>query len=91
MTGRLSESRELAPWRDRGFVYGQRYADGADYPVYWRRADENGAAEEVLIDGPAEAEGEDYYAIGQWTVAPTNTLLGYTTCGSQRKANNLKT
>lgn len=79
LTDRLSDTRELTPWEDDGYLYGQRYGEGEDYAVYWRRALEDDAEEEILIDGPAEGEGQEYYAVGYWDVSPDGRLLAYTT------------
>ncbi len=76
LVGHLSETRESVPYTRNGYVYTTRFAEGADYSVI-SRASVGGGEEEVLIDGPALAEGHEYFLINDWDVAPSNTMLAY--------------
>ncbi len=91
MTDRLSDVRELAPWEDDGYLYGQRYAEGEDYAVYWRRpVDDPEAEEDILVDGPALAEGTDYWRLGEYAVSPNGRYLATTTDDVGRRIYTLR-
>lgn len=78
MKGRIKETDQSVPTKNRGFWYYVRYEQGQDYPYYCRKKEslETGA-EEVLIDGPALAKGKDYWALGGYSVSEDNQLMCY--------------
>lgn len=91
ITGRLSETRETVPVIRHGSAYFSRFAKGEDYPVYSRRRAETAdAPEEVLIDGPALAEGHEYFSIGGYDVPPTNDVLAYSIDAVGRRIHEIR-
>ena len=58
------------PYLDNGYLYEQRFADGAQYPVIVRRKNAPGAPEEVVLDIAALAAGHPYYRVNRWEVSP---------------------
>jgi oligopeptidase B len=78
MKGRIKETDQSVPVKNRGYWYFVRYEKGQDYPYYCRKKEslETGA-EEVLIDGPALAKGKDYWALGGYSVSEDNKLMCY--------------
>jgi len=78
MKGRIKETDQSVPVKNRGFWYYVRYEQGQDYPYYSRKKEslETGK-EEVLIDGPAMAKGKDYWALGGYSVSEDNTMMCY--------------
>jgi oligopeptidase B len=78
MKGRIKETDQSVPTKNRGYWYYVRYEQGQDYPYYCRKKEslETGA-EEVLIDGPVLAKGKDYWALGGYSVSEDNKLMCY--------------
>lgn len=75
MRDRIPGDQQGAPWFDDGWWYYARYVEGGEYPVYARRRGSMDAPEQILLDGNALAEGEDYFGIGGWDVSPDGTRL----------------
>ena len=78
MKGRIKETDQSVPTKDNGYWYYTRYEQGKDYAFYCRKLDnmETGT-EEVLIDGPALAEGKNYWALGGMTISEDNQWMAY--------------
>jgi len=78
MKGRIKETDQSVPVKDNGYWYYTRYEAGKDYAFNCRKKDsmETGT-EEVLVDGPALAQGHDYWALGGLDVSEDNTILVY--------------
>jgi oligopeptidase B len=79
MLGRIQETDETVPFRQGGWLYYSRTVEGLQYPIYCRRRDEDGAAEEVMLDLNELARGEDYMALGAFAVSDDARLLAYST------------
>jgi len=78
MKGRIKETDQSVPTKDNGYWYYTRYEQGKDYAFYCRKLGsmETGS-EEVLIDGPALAEGKSYWALGGMTISEDNQWMAY--------------
>lgn len=78
MKARVKETDQSVPVKENGYWYYTRYETGKDYPYYCRKKDsmETGT-EEVLIDGPAMAQGHDYWSLGGFSVSEDNKILAY--------------
>lgn len=78
MKARVKETDQSVPVKENGYWYYTRYETGKDYPYYCRKKDsmETGS-EEVLIDGPAMAQGHDYWSLGGFSVSEDNKILAY--------------
>ena len=89
---RIKQDDASVPFRERGWWYYQRYETGKDYPVHARRRDAEGlgaaeimrlneagdfAAEQVLLDVNAMAEGKEYFSVGVYEVSPDNRILAW--------------
>jgi oligopeptidase B len=77
IVGRIKKDDESVPVLDKGFWYYSRYEEGKEYPYSCRKKGSMEAAEEVMLDQPAMAEGHNYFAIGGRSVSPDNNLLVY--------------
>jgi len=90
--GRIKQDDASVPFRDNGWWYYSRYETGKDYPVHARRRDAEGlgaleimrlneagdfAAEQVLLDVNAMAEGKEYFSVGVYEVSPDNRILAW--------------
>ncbi|MEN9334098.1 MAG: hypothetical protein RLY35_1278 [Bacteroidota bacterium] len=78
MKGRIKETDQSVPTKDNGYWYYTRFEQGKDYAFYCRKLGsmETGS-EEVLIDGPALAEGKSYWALGGMTISEDNRWMAY--------------
>ncbi|MEE2969373.1 MAG: S9 family peptidase [Pseudomonadota bacterium] len=76
MKGRIKQdaSSVLAP--DGDWDYYRRYETGGQHPVYCRRKSSD-QAEEILLHGDREAEGQSYFRISGCGHSPDHGLLAY--------------
>ncbi|GAC1702397.1 MAG: oligopeptidase B [Candidatus Acidiferrum sp.] len=79
MLGRILQTDLSVPYRLRGYWYATRTQEGRQYPIHWRRADRDGAEEEVLLDLNALAEGHSFLGLESFAVSDDNALLAYST------------
>jgi oligopeptidase B len=94
MRSRIKEDDATVPAFDRGAWYWTKFEQGAEYPrVYRQKGGASGpdptAAAEVLLDGPALAKGEDYFAIGDYSVSDDGRYLAWTQDVSGRRIHTL--
>ncbi|MEX1310423.1 MAG: S9 family peptidase, partial [Candidatus Sulfomarinibacteraceae bacterium] len=73
--GRIRQTDSSAPVLDHGYRYYHRTEDGLEYPIYCRVEDRPGAAEEVLLDVNAVAEGHDFCSAGEIEVSPESDTM----------------
>ncbi len=66
MKGRIKEHDDSVPDPDGPWEYLVRFVEGGDYPLLVRRPTgaSDGAGEQLLLDGNAEAEGHPFFALG---------------------------
>ncbi|MEO7504593.1 MAG: S9 family peptidase [Sphingomicrobium sp.] len=74
MKGRIKEDDSSVPIRDGGFLYRSAFKPGTQYRL-WYRTPVGGAAESLIFDENAEAEGKDYFRLGAFAVSPDGKLL----------------
>ena len=77
MKGRIKEKDESVPVFDNGYYYYTRTEEGKQYYKYCRKKGSLDAAEEILIDADAMAEGQDYFSATGFAVSPDNKWLAY--------------
>ncbi len=78
MRGRIKEDDASVPQRDGDFEYWSEFETGAQYRKYYRRpvgSDER----QLILDGPALAEGLEYFSIGDISVSENGRYLAYST------------
>jgi oligopeptidase B len=63
MRGRIKEDDSSVPMKDGPFAYGISYRKGGEQPRFFRTP-RDGGAEEMLLDGDAEAVGKAYFHLG---------------------------
>lgn len=76
MRGRMVEDESAPPWKDGPWLYYERYRRGAQYTLCCRKP-AGGGREHVLLDGPKEARGHDYFDIGATAVSPDHSLMAW--------------
>jgi oligopeptidase B len=77
MLGRIQQTDLSVPYRLRGYLYFTRTEEGKQYPIHCRRHDFENAAEEVLLDLNALAQGHSFLGLGAFAVSDSNQLLAY--------------
>ncbi len=77
MKARIKEKDESVPVFKNGYFYYSRLVEGKDYFVYCRKKGTLEAAEEVLLDVNAMAEGHNYYSATGFSISPDNKLMAY--------------
>ncbi len=77
MKARIKEKDESVPVFKNGYFYYSRVVEGKDYYVYCRKKENLDAAEEVLLDVNAMAEGHNYFSATGFNVSMNNKLLAY--------------
>ncbi len=77
MKARVKEKDETVPLFKNGYFYYSRLVEGKDYFVYCRKKGSLEAAEEVLLDVNAMAEGHNYFSATGFDVSMDNKLLAY--------------
>lgn len=77
MKARIKEKDESVPVFKNGYFYYSRVVEGKDYFVYCRKKGNLQAAEEVLLDVNAMAEGHNYFSATGFDVSTDNKLLAY--------------
>jgi oligopeptidase B len=78
MLARIQQTDTNVPARERGYFYYSRTEEGKQYPIYARKKGSLEAAEEVILDVNALAEGKQFMSIGEMSVSPDGNLLAYT-------------
>ncbi len=79
MLGRIQQTDLSVPYKLRGYLYFNRTVEGKQYALHCRRRDEDGAAEELLLDLNLLAEGHSFLGLGSFEVSEDNHLLAYST------------
>jgi oligopeptidase B len=84
MKGRIKEDDSSVPMKDGPFAYGSSYRLGGEQPRYFRTP-RDGGAEEIILDGDAEAEGHAYFRLGGIDHSPDHRRLvwGFDDKGSE--------
>jgi len=63
MRGRIKEDDSEPPEQDGPFLYYARFRHGGEHPLYCRKP-RDGGPEEILLDGEALAEDQEFFDIG---------------------------
>jgi oligopeptidase B len=79
MLGRILQTDLSVPYQLRGYHYFTRTEEGKQYAFHCRRSDAEGAAEELLLDLNALAEGHSFLGLDAFEVSEDNHLLAYST------------
>ena len=79
IVGRIKKDDESVPYFKNGYYYYNKYSEGSEYPVYFRKKGSLDAREELLLDVNKLAYGKEYCAVSGLTVSRDNKLLVYGT------------
>jgi oligopeptidase B len=80
MLSRIQQTDLSVPYRLRGYLYFVKTIEGQQYPLHYRRkASENDAPEQLLLDLNALAEGHTFLGLGAFEISDDNRFLAYST------------
>ena len=79
LLGRIKETDLSVPEKMDDYYYYTRTEEGKQYPIHCRKKGSLEAAEEILIDQNALAEGHEYLEMGVYKISPNHQLLAYST------------
>ena len=74
LKGRIKQDDSSVPTPDGPYSYQTRFEEGAEYPLIVRHGEEG---ETILIDGPKEAEGTEYFSLGLSDHAPDHRTVAW--------------
>ena len=77
IVGRIKQNDESVPYLDNGYYYYNKYYEGKEYPVYYRKKGSLDASEELLLDVNKIAEGKSYCSVTGLDVSRDNKILSY--------------
>ncbi|MBW1296466.1 S9 family peptidase [Aquimarina litoralis] len=77
IVGRIKKDDSSVPYSDNGYSYYNRFEKGMNYALYCRKKLEDGAKEEIMLNGPEMAKGLAYFALGGLSVSPNNEMISY--------------
>jgi oligopeptidase B len=75
--GRIKQDDSTVPAKYKHYFYYTRFEEGKEYPVYARKHGSETAAEEVMLDANALAQGHGFYQIAAEEISPDEKLLAY--------------
>jgi oligopeptidase B len=79
MLGRIQQTDLSVPYRLRGYLYFTKTEEGKQYPYHYRRREEEGAPEALLLDLNRLAEGHSFLGLDAFEISDDNQLLAYST------------
>jgi oligopeptidase B len=77
IVGRIKKDDQSVPYLDNGYYYYNKYSEGSEYPVYYRKKASLDAPEEVLLNVNKLAEGKSYCSVNNLSVSKDNKVLIY--------------
>lgn len=77
MRGRIKEDDSSVPARDGPWEYYTRFNAGAQHPLWCRRPAGQTTGEQIILDGPALAEGKAYWEVGEAEHSPNHKLFAW--------------
>jgi oligopeptidase B len=74
---RIKKDDSSVPYKDGGYYYYNKYEEGKDYAINFRKLGSLDAPEELLMDENERAKGHAYYDLGSLEISLDNHLLAY--------------
>lgn len=75
--GRIKQTDESVPYKNKGYFYYTRFEEGKEYPIYCRKEGSLEGEEEIVLNVNVLAEGHDYYQVGGMSISADNKWLAY--------------
>ncbi|HCU20250.1 MAG: oligopeptidase B [Bacteroidetes bacterium GWE2_41_25] len=79
IVGRIKKDDSSVPYLKNGYYYYNKFTEGNEYPVYYRRKGSPDAPEEIILDVNKIAEGKEYCSVAGLSVSRDNKILAYGT------------
>ncbi len=79
IVGRIKKDDSSVPYFKNGYYYYNKFSEGNEYPVYYRKKGSLDAPEEILLDVNKLAEGKNYCSVSGLSVSRDNMILAYGT------------
>ncbi|MEE3037457.1 MAG: S9 family peptidase [Bacteroidota bacterium] len=76
---RIKQDDESLPISYNGYTYYSKYEEGQDYQRHYRKANSEGADEELLLDLPEMAKDHVYFRLGDKSISENNRYMAYST------------
>lgn len=77
MKGRIKQDDSSVPSPDGHYAYSSRFEEGKEYPLFIRTDRDGESNEQILFNGPEEAEGEEYFSLGLMSHSPDHKKLAW--------------
>ena len=77
IVGRIKQDDASVPYKKGDYYYFWRFPEGGEYRIHSRRKDSIEAEEEVMLDGNAMAEGEEFFSLRGVDVSPGHDIVAY--------------
>jgi oligopeptidase B len=77
ITGRIKKNDVSVPYFDNGYYYYNRYTEGSEYPVYFRKMGSPETQEKILLDVNRLASGKSYCSVNSLSISHDNKILVY--------------
>ncbi len=86
LKARQPQDDTSVPYRENGYMYQWRFAEGAQYRTWWRWPVDQEDAATCYLDEPALAGDQEFFRLGGLSISPNNRYLAYAvdTNGSER-------
>jgi oligopeptidase B len=79
IVGRIKKDDSTVPYFKNGYYYYNKFTEGNEYPVYYRKKGSLDAPEEIILDVNKIAEGKEYCSVAGLSVSRDNRILAYGT------------
>jgi oligopeptidase B len=79
MLGRIKQDDTSVPYKLGNYWYFNKTESGKQYPVYLRSKSSDLANAEILLDQNEMAKGQEYFAIGEFSVSDDGNYLAFST------------
>ena len=91
LKARQPQDDASVPYRQNGYMYQWRFAEGAQYRTWWRWPVDQEDAASCYLDEPKLAGEHDFFRLGGLSISPDNRYLAYAvdTNGSERYQLNI--
>jgi oligopeptidase B len=77
IVGRIKKDDSSVPYFKNGYYYYNKFSEGNEYPVYYRKKGSMDGVEEILLDVNKLAEGKEFCSVAGLSVSRDNRLLAY--------------
>ena len=77
IVGRIKKDDSSVPYFKNGYYYYNKFTEGNEYPVYYRKKGTLDAPEEIILDVNKIAAGKDYCSVSGLSVSRDNKILTY--------------